>query len=174
MFLCMYDCARPWRHSRICPDAPHSLDDPLIWGILPLRYVWNVDNMRWGLGSYDLCFQNKYVTGPRRRRIAMLMVWQGAFNLLYTRTSPPHPALSPLAIWRPLPTYHNSSDPSPLTRALHPRERTSTKSRHISLESRPLRSIFQQSSHLLHKWARHVPGTRSVPDPSSQLGAHIP
>ncbi|KAF2714756.1 hypothetical protein K504DRAFT_456948 [Pleomassaria siparia CBS 279.74] len=35
------------------------LDDPLIWGILPLRYAWNVDNMRWGLGSYDLCFQNK-------------------------------------------------------------------------------------------------------------------
>lgn len=35
------------------------LDDPLIWGVLPFRYLINPDNMRWGLGSYDLCFQNK-------------------------------------------------------------------------------------------------------------------
>jgi len=31
----------------------------MIWGVLPLRYIANVDNMRWGLGSYDLCFKNK-------------------------------------------------------------------------------------------------------------------
>jgi hypothetical protein len=36
------------------------LDDPLIWGILPMSYYFNPDNMRWGLGSYDLCFTNKY------------------------------------------------------------------------------------------------------------------
>ncbi|KAF2187251.1 hypothetical protein K469DRAFT_570183 [Zopfia rhizophila CBS 207.26] len=35
------------------------LDDPLIWGVLPFRYMHNPDNMRWGLGSYDLCFMNK-------------------------------------------------------------------------------------------------------------------
>ena len=35
------------------------LDDPMIWGILPVSYMFNPDNMRWGLGSYDLCFTNK-------------------------------------------------------------------------------------------------------------------
>jgi monolysocardiolipin acyltransferase len=35
------------------------LDDPLMWGVLPIRYMWNPDNLRWGLGSYDICFQNR-------------------------------------------------------------------------------------------------------------------
>ncbi|KAF2105911.1 hypothetical protein BDV96DRAFT_591769 [Lophiotrema nucula] len=35
------------------------LDDPAIWGVLPLSYLFNPDNMRWGLASYDLCFTNK-------------------------------------------------------------------------------------------------------------------
>ncbi|KAF2804005.1 uncharacterized protein BDZ99DRAFT_426178 [Mytilinidion resinicola] len=35
------------------------LDDPMIWGTLPIRYLFNPDNLRWGLGSYDLCFTNK-------------------------------------------------------------------------------------------------------------------
>ncbi|KAF2126184.1 hypothetical protein P153DRAFT_323342 [Dothidotthia symphoricarpi CBS 119687] len=35
------------------------LDDPLLWGVLPLSYVFSPNNLRWGLGSYDLCFQNK-------------------------------------------------------------------------------------------------------------------
>ncbi|ORY15130.1 hypothetical protein BCR34DRAFT_622985 [Clohesyomyces aquaticus] len=38
------------------------LDDPVIWGVLPFRYLFNPDNMRWGLGSYDLCFQNKVLS----------------------------------------------------------------------------------------------------------------
>jgi hypothetical protein len=37
------------------------MDDPILWGILPLSYMFNPDNLRWGLGSYDLCFTNKYV-----------------------------------------------------------------------------------------------------------------
>lgn len=37
------------------------LDDPLIWGILPLRYAFNPENLRWGLGAHDICFKNKYV-----------------------------------------------------------------------------------------------------------------
>ena len=36
------------------------MDDPILWGILPLSYMFNPDNLRWGLGSYDLCFTNKY------------------------------------------------------------------------------------------------------------------
>ncbi|KAF2448993.1 hypothetical protein P171DRAFT_352541 [Karstenula rhodostoma CBS 690.94] len=35
------------------------LDDPMIWGIMPLSYMFSPDNLRWGLGSYDLCFTNK-------------------------------------------------------------------------------------------------------------------
>ncbi|GAB7360231.1 hypothetical protein MBLNU230_g7991t1 [Neophaeotheca triangularis] len=34
------------------------LDDPMIWGVLPFRHLWNPNNMRWGLGSYDICFKN--------------------------------------------------------------------------------------------------------------------
>ncbi|KAL6705486.1 Lyso-phosphatidylcholine acyltransferase [Coniothyrium glycines] len=35
------------------------MDDPILWGVLPLGYIFNPDNLRWGLGSYDLCFTNK-------------------------------------------------------------------------------------------------------------------
>ncbi|KAH7131370.1 hypothetical protein B0J13DRAFT_102930 [Dactylonectria estremocensis] len=35
------------------------LDDPLIWGILPLRYCFDIPNLRWGLGAHDICFKNK-------------------------------------------------------------------------------------------------------------------
>ena len=38
-----------------------SIDDPFMWGALPLRYAYDADNMRWSLGSYDLCFRNAYV-----------------------------------------------------------------------------------------------------------------
>ncbi|KAF1927465.1 uncharacterized protein M421DRAFT_421876 [Didymella exigua CBS 183.55] len=35
------------------------MDDPILWGILPLSYMFDPDNLRWGLASYDLCFTNK-------------------------------------------------------------------------------------------------------------------
>lgn len=35
------------------------MDDPLIWGILPLRYCFDIQNLRWGLGAHDICFKNK-------------------------------------------------------------------------------------------------------------------
>ncbi|CAM1502812.1 Fc.00g075880.m01.CDS01 [Cosmosporella sp. VM-42] len=34
------------------------LDDPLMWGILPPRYCFDVNNLRWGLGAHDICFKN--------------------------------------------------------------------------------------------------------------------
>ncbi|KAL3417410.1 acyltransferase [Phlyctema vagabunda] len=38
------------------------LDDPLVWGVLPARYSFNPENLRWSLGSYDICFKNKVLS----------------------------------------------------------------------------------------------------------------
>ncbi|KAL9083768.1 MAG: hypothetical protein Q9165_008378 [Trypethelium subeluteriae] len=35
------------------------MDDPIMWGVLPLRYLWNPDNVRWTLGSYDITFRTR-------------------------------------------------------------------------------------------------------------------
>jgi len=39
-----------------------SIDDPLIWGVLPFRHLCNPSNMRWSLGSYDICFTNPFLS----------------------------------------------------------------------------------------------------------------
>ncbi|UNI19684.1 Lyso-phosphatidylcholine acyltransferase [Purpureocillium takamizusanense] len=36
------------------------VDDPLMWGILPLRYQTDVRNLRWSLGAHDICFKNSF------------------------------------------------------------------------------------------------------------------
>ncbi|TDZ20830.1 Lysophosphatidylcholine acyltransferase [Colletotrichum orbiculare MAFF 240422] len=38
------------------------LDDPLIWGVLPLRYNATPQSSRWGLGAHDICFKNSFFT----------------------------------------------------------------------------------------------------------------
>ncbi|KAH9243585.1 hypothetical protein K456DRAFT_1820440 [Colletotrichum gloeosporioides 23] len=38
------------------------LDDPLIWGVLPLRYNMIPENSRWSLGAHDICFKNSFFT----------------------------------------------------------------------------------------------------------------
>ncbi|KAF4628062.1 hypothetical protein G7Y89_g10094 [Cudoniella acicularis] len=38
------------------------LDDPLIWGVLPFKYAFDPANHRWSLGSYDICFQNRFLS----------------------------------------------------------------------------------------------------------------
>ncbi|KAF8423616.1 putative taz protein [Tirmania nivea] len=35
------------------------MDDPLMWGALPIRHVFNPASMRWGLGSHDICFTSR-------------------------------------------------------------------------------------------------------------------
>lgn len=35
------------------------LDDPVVWGILPFRYLFDPSNLRWTLGAADICFANK-------------------------------------------------------------------------------------------------------------------
>ncbi|CAI0650337.1 unnamed protein product [Colletotrichum noveboracense] len=38
------------------------LDDPLIWGVLPLRHNMIPENSRWSLGAHDICFKNSFFT----------------------------------------------------------------------------------------------------------------
>ena len=60
-----YQCVRtcnicrhiPASHSLMCTS--YSMDDPLMWGVLPLKYLWNPNAMRWSLGSHDIVFRNK-------------------------------------------------------------------------------------------------------------------
>ncbi|KAK3302383.1 uncharacterized protein B0T15DRAFT_542789 [Chaetomium strumarium] len=35
------------------------LDDPVVWGLLPLSYAFDPSNLRWTLGAADICFKNK-------------------------------------------------------------------------------------------------------------------
>lgn len=53
------------RRYRLFPP-PQSLtlssirvDDPLIWGVLPISLAFQPWNLRWGLGAHDICFKNQ-------------------------------------------------------------------------------------------------------------------
>ncbi|KAG7113638.1 Lysophosphatidylcholine acyltransferase like protein [Verticillium longisporum] len=37
------------------------LDDPVTWGVLPLKYAFKPRNLRWGLGAHDMNIQQVYV-----------------------------------------------------------------------------------------------------------------
>ncbi|KZF21647.1 hypothetical protein L228DRAFT_283790 [Xylona heveae TC161] len=52
------DIARRERGLITVSNHISVLDDPLIWGCLPYSYMVP-DNLRWGLGSHDICFKNK-------------------------------------------------------------------------------------------------------------------
>lgn len=57
---CQRVCYTNWDKSLAINAHVCRVDDPLIWGVLPLRYAFDPSNHRWSLGSYDICFQNKY------------------------------------------------------------------------------------------------------------------
>jgi len=38
------------------------VDDPFLWGCLPWKYFNKIDNIRWGLGAHNVCFQNKFLS----------------------------------------------------------------------------------------------------------------
>ncbi|RKF62826.1 Lysophosphatidylcholine acyltransferase [Erysiphe neolycopersici] len=38
------------------------VDDPLIWGVMPFSYAFNPSNLRWSLGSYDICFKSRLLS----------------------------------------------------------------------------------------------------------------
>ncbi|POS73216.1 hypothetical protein DHEL01_v208390 [Diaporthe helianthi] len=38
------------------------IDDPVIWGVLPLQMAFQPWNLRWSLGAHDICFKNKLLS----------------------------------------------------------------------------------------------------------------
>ncbi|KAL7274943.1 Lyso-phosphatidylcholine acyltransferase [Rhizina undulata] len=46
-----------WRGHKVS-NHTSVVDDPLMWGFLPLSYVFSPNNLRYGLGSHDICFKN--------------------------------------------------------------------------------------------------------------------
>jgi hypothetical protein len=90
------------------------MDDPILWGILPLSYLFSPSNMRWGLGSYDLCFTNKYAR--RYLRSAHTDPGQGTLDLLHLGPGLAYAPDCAFAIRGPLPAHHDAGDPPPLAR----------------------------------------------------------
>ncbi|KAI6909843.1 hypothetical protein KC331_g10504 [Hortaea werneckii] len=102
------------------------LDDPLTWGVLPYKYHWDPNNMRWALGSYDICFRNKMFeaffsygnTLPTHRKAYSQYggIFQPTINQAIRLLSDPHANLAPEKSSRPadpptLPTSLPPSDP---------------------------------------------------------------
>ncbi|KAL4936715.1 hypothetical protein BDV06DRAFT_216458 [Aspergillus oleicola] len=70
------------------------MDDPLMWGFLPLKYNFGLAscNRRWGLASYDICYQTRSAHS-KYGGIAQPAVTQ-AIRLLSKGPFPPEPHLA--------------------------------------------------------------------------------
>lgn len=99
----------------------YSLDDPLIWGFLPMRFFFNPNQMRWSLGSYDICFQGRYVVEWKILYISTdyLKLEKCPNHILQPRTGFTNPSPNLLRTRRPLPTNNTSMRSTPLRRSLH-------------------------------------------------------
>ncbi|KAK4135290.1 acyltransferase-like protein [Trichocladium antarcticum] len=53
------DAAKRQRGLLTVSNHVSVLDDPVVWGVLPLKYAFNPSNLRWTLGAADICFKNK-------------------------------------------------------------------------------------------------------------------
>ncbi|RPB08890.1 hypothetical protein P167DRAFT_511486 [Morchella conica CCBAS932] len=60
-FLELLKARRNERNAGLLTVSNHLsvLDDPLIWGLLPCSYMFSPRDLRYGLGSHDICFKNK-------------------------------------------------------------------------------------------------------------------
>ena len=43
----------------VCNHAS-TFDEPLLWGMLPLRVLWNPSLLRWTLSAEEVCFNNPF------------------------------------------------------------------------------------------------------------------
>ncbi|KAF2400806.1 hypothetical protein EJ06DRAFT_529904 [Trichodelitschia bisporula] len=145
------------------------LDDPVIWGVLPLRYLCDPKNTRWSLGSYDICFQSKPLT--RFFHLGQVLpTHRGAYSphaspfqptitqcvrLLspgpFTAPTPPHPA------W-PAPPCPFSDDPcttyTTTGEDVHPAPSARSSARHAWIHIFPEGKVHQHPSHAMRyfKW----------------------
>jgi hypothetical protein len=149
-----------------------SMDDPLVWGILPVGYLFNPDNLRWGLGSYDLCFTNKY-EGLIACTVHTDMT-QRIVHFLHSRSDSADPPIDALAVWRPLSAYDNASDSATVPRAFSARERPSPEADHFTQKPRPHRSVQRRPPYILNEWAGHISSTFGISHPAPCLGTHLP
>lgn len=76
----------PLRSS--CIDHICRMDDPLIWGTLPLSYAFSPKDLRWSLGSYDICFQNKCEIPTDSFCLTDYMTLQAPVHFFQRRPSP--------------------------------------------------------------------------------------
>ncbi|KAK4106271.1 hypothetical protein N658DRAFT_519857 [Parathielavia hyrcaniae] len=120
------DAAKRQRGLLTVSNHISVLDDPVIWGILPLRYAFDPSNLRWTLGAADICFANKFLStffthgqvlpchrlkhspygGPFQPALAQ------AIRLLSTPAQPPPPTYT---------TTGSDAHPSPLLFPTHRR-----------------------------------------------------
>lgn len=172
-FLCTFTNAEVISQASKLELILCRMDDPILWGILPLSYMFNPDNHRWGLGSYDLCFTNKCVSSCQVIA-SVANERQRTLNFLHAGPSPAHSPRHAFAIWRSFPAYRNAGDPSSFAWALHTRERSSRETYQLTQESRSHRSVQRRTPHVLHRWARHVSRTVGVPQQTTRMGSHLP
>ncbi|GAB1320259.1 Lyso-phosphatidylcholine acyltransferase [Madurella fahalii] len=126
------DPARRQRGLLTVSNHISVLDDPVVWGLLPLKYAFDPSNLRWTLGAHDICFSNKLFSsffnygqvlpchrlkhspfgGPFQPCVAQ------AIRLLSTPPSPSPPTPQSPAWYT---TTGTDVIPSPLTHAQHRR-----------------------------------------------------
>ncbi|KAK0646252.1 hypothetical protein B0T16DRAFT_413013 [Cercophora newfieldiana] len=59
---CRQDPERRKRGLLTVSNHVSVLDDPVIWGLLPLSNAFNPSNLRWTLGAHDICFKNGFLS----------------------------------------------------------------------------------------------------------------
>lgn len=132
-----------------------------MFGALPYKYAFSPANHRWGLGSYDLMFNNKYALRNPHSYYADHPT-QSSLYIFHTRSSSPNASKRSFALRRTLPTYNHTGN----TTAFFPTiffERSSREKRLFSLESFPQpsiprfrRSVHIRKLHILDKWGGYI------------------
>lgn len=154
------------------------VDDPLLWGVLPLSYAFDPSNHRWSLGSYDICFQNKYAVTRTFHTLSPLKLISSQISvyLLHSRPSPPDPPRSTFPYsWGSFPANNNPMYPPPLLPTfLNLLPPSNTKCLHLPEVARHNRSLHKQRPHIHHKRRGQLPRTLSLHATQTLMDPHLP
>ena len=150
-----------------------------MWGPLPIRCHFDPDNHRWSLGSYHLCFKNRFVY-LQHYLAQLLTLHQTTLNLLLPRSSPSHPPPRAHSLRRPLPAnYDPSSTPiiSPSIRILDSSRERSTPILNslpkLIILAKHIRSFFGSAHDLYNHRNGHFPGPLVIPFAILLVDTHI-